>query len=97
MIDPVTSIVTVPAIVALTNLIKSLGVGGKWSALVAVALGASLALATWALTGTGWWEQISSGILIGLAAAGLYDLTPSSTPANNVTPKPRSKRGLAVG
>lgn len=84
MIDPVTSIVTVPAIVALTNLIKGLGVGGKWSALVAVALGASLALATWALTGTGWWEQVSSGILIGLAAAGLYDLAPGEAPRRAV-------------
>lgn len=78
--DAVTTIATVPAIVALTNLIKLLGVDGKWSALVAVLLGASLALASWALAGTGWWEQVSSGLLLGLAAAGLYDLTPGQAP-----------------
>lgn len=78
--DAVTTIATVPAIVALTNLVKLLGIGGKWSALVAVLLGASLALASWALAGTGWWEQLSSGLLLGLAAAGLYDLTPGEAP-----------------
>lgn len=82
--DAVTTIATVPAIVALTNLIKSLGIDGKWSALVAVLLGASLALASWALTGTGWWEQLSSGLLLGLAAAGLCDITPGEAPRRAV-------------
>lgn len=80
MIDPITSIVTVPAIVALTNLIKGLGVGGKWSALVAVLLGVSLAVAAYALAGTGWWDAASGGLLLGLAAAGLYDLAPGEAP-----------------
>lgn len=84
MIDPVTSIVTVPAIVALTNLIKGLGVGGKWSALVAVLLGVALSVAAWALAGTGWWDAASSGLLLGLAAAGLYDLAPGDTPRHAV-------------
>lgn len=78
--DPITTIATVPAIVALTNLLKSLGIGGKWSALVAVLLGVGLSVASWALAGTGWWEQASSGLLLGLAAAGLYDLTPGEEP-----------------
>lgn len=84
MIDPITSIVTVPAIVALTNLIKSLGVGGKWSALVAVLLGVSLAVADHALAGTGWWDAASSGLLLGLAAGGLYDLAPGEAPRRAV-------------
>ena len=80
MIDPITSIVTVPAIVALVNLVKGLGVGGKWSALVAVLLGVALSVASWALAGTGWWDAASGGLLLGLAAAGLYDLTPGEAP-----------------
>lgn len=78
MIDPITSIVTVPAIVALTNLAKGLGVGGKWSALVAVLLGVTLAVASHALAGTGWFDAASTGLLLGLAAAGLYDLAPEA-------------------
>lgn len=77
MIDPITSIVTVPAIVALTNLAKGLGIDGKRSALVAVMWGVSLAVADHALAGTGWWDAASSGLLLGLAAAGLYDLAPT--------------------
>lgn len=97
MIDPITSLVTVPAIVALTNLIKSLGIGGKWSALVAVALGVALSVADYALAGTGWWNAASGGLLLGLAAAGLYDLAPNGTPPSNGNPKARVKRGFAVG
>ncbi|WP_297742064.1 hypothetical protein [uncultured Tessaracoccus sp.] len=78
MIDPITSIVTVPAVVALTNLAKGLGVGGKWSALVAVLLGVTLAVAAHSLAGTGWFDAASTGLLLGLAAAGLYDLTPDA-------------------
>ena len=84
MIDPVTSIVTVPAIVALTNLIKGLGVGGKWSALVAVLLGVGLAVASYALADSGWWDAASGGLLLGLAAAGLYDLAPGEAPRRAV-------------
>ncbi len=75
-VDPITTIATVPAIVALTNLAKTLGLTGRWSALVAVLLGVALSVGTWALAGTGWWDAASSGLLLGLAAAGLYDLTP---------------------
>ena len=78
MVDPVTTVVTVPAIVALTNLTKGLGVGGKWSALVAVLLGVGLAVASHALAGTGWFDAASTGLLLGLAAAGLYDLAPDA-------------------
>ncbi|MDU7384129.1 MAG: hypothetical protein E7L06_08490 [Schaalia turicensis] len=76
--ETVITVATVPAIVALTNLVKSLGISGKWSALVAVLLGIGLSVADYALAGTGWWDAASGGLLLGLAAAGLYDLAPSA-------------------
>lgn len=78
--ETVITVATVPAIVALTNLVKSLGISGKWSALVAVLLGVGLSVASWALAGAGWWDAASGGLLLGLAAAGLYDLAPSAAP-----------------
>ena len=76
MPDPIITVATVPAIVALTNLAKSLGITGRWAALVAVVLGVALASADYALAGSGLWRAASDGLLLGLAAAGLYDLTP---------------------
>lgn len=78
MIDLVTSLATVPAIVALVNLLKGVGLTGRWSALVAVALGIGLSVATWAWADYAWWTAASSGMLLGLGAAGLYDLAPQS-------------------
>lgn len=74
--DTITTIATVPAIVALVNLGKSLGINGKASALLAVLLGVGLNYSTFAWGGTGWFEAVSQGLILGLGAAGLYDLTP---------------------
>ena len=70
------TITSVPAIVALVNLAKGLGLNGKLSALVAVVLGVGLNVATVAAAGSLIFEAASQGLLLGLAAAGLYDLTP---------------------
>lgn len=74
--DAIATIATVPAIVALVNLAKGLGLSGKWSALVAVLLGVAvnLAIALWG--STAWFESAATGLILGLGAAGLYDLTP---------------------
>lgn len=77
-LDPVLTVATVPAVVALVNLLKSLGITGRWALLAAVALGVLLSVAEYALGSYGWWEAAASGLLLGLAAAGLYDLTPGS-------------------
>ena len=74
--DAIMTIASVPAIVALVNLAKSLGLNGKLSALVAVVLGVCLNVATVAAAGSPIFEAASQGLLLGLAAAGLYDLTP---------------------
>lgn len=74
--DAIMTIASVPAIVALVNLAKSLGLNGKLSALVAVVLGVALNVATVAAAESPIFEAASQGLLLGLAAAGLYDLTP---------------------
>lgn len=70
----VLTLVSVPAILALVNLAKGLGLSGKWAALVAVVLGAGLAVAQGQLGGLPWFQDLIQGVLLGLSAAGLYDL-----------------------
>lgn len=75
MTPTVLTIVSVPGILALVNLGKRLGLSGPWSALAAVVLGVALALAAYLLADTGAWQAIQQGLILGLSAAGLYDLT----------------------
>lgn len=80
-LDPtIITLATVPAIVALTNLIKGLGVHGKWSALIAVLLGVGLT-AGGQYVEAELWNTISEGLILGLGAAGLYDVATPSTVA----------------
>lgn len=72
------TIASVPAILALVNLFKSFGVIGKWAMLLAVIFGGALFYAQFAFGESGAFKAIAEGILIGLAAAGLYDVTPNS-------------------
>lgn len=80
MIDLVSGIATLPAIVALVNAAKTAGLPSRAALLLAIALGVGLNLATWAWADYGWFTAASSGLLLGLGAAGLYDLTPSTSP-----------------
>ena len=77
--DAVTTIATVPAIVALVNLVKGLGLSGKWSALVAVLLGVAVNVAISLWGSAAWFEAAATGLILGLGAAGLYDLTPGES------------------
>ena len=54
MTPEIVTIASIPAILALTNLAKSLGLSGKISALLAVVLGIALAVAQYELAGYGW-------------------------------------------
>ena len=67
----VLTLVSVPAILALVNLAKGLGLSGKWAALVAVVLGAGLAVAQGQLGALPWFQDLIQGVLLGLSAAGL--------------------------
>ena len=83
---------TIPAILALVNLAKAFGVTGKWSALLAVVLGVGFAQADYWFGATGATATASGayvaggmGLVLGLSAAGLYDV--ASTIAGGYLPK----------
>ena len=78
MPDFITTLATVPAIVALTNLGKRLGLPSRAALLLAVLLGVGLSLAQWAWAGLGWYDAAANGLILGLGASGLYDLTPGT-------------------
>lgn len=69
-------IASVPAIVALVNLFKKVGLPDKAALLLAVALGIVLSVLQFAFSGNGYFEAAAGGLLMGLAAAGVYDLIP---------------------
>ena len=98
MSDAIITLATVPAILATVNLAKQFGVKGRWAALVAVALGVlfqeldyiTLYMADWGqIDPRQLLMQAGEGFLLGLGAAGLYDLTPSpATPASKPESEP---------
>ena len=88
MSDAIITLATVPAILATVNLAKQFGVKGRWAALAAVALGIlfqeldyiTLYMADWGqIDPRQLLMQAGEGFLLGLGAAGLYDLTPGTT------------------
>lgn len=69
-----------PAILGLVNFVKSLGVEGKLVTAISMAIGVVFYL-LYALLPAGTFQIIFNGVILGLAASGLYDL------ANMVTTK----------
>lgn len=84
--DLVTDLATIPAIVALVNLAKRLGLPVRLALVLAVVLGVALNVAVWAWADYAWFTSASSGLLLGLAAAGLYDITPTSPAPRRAAP-----------
>lgn len=80
--DMVDTVASIPAIIGLINLMKKLGLSARVAPAVAVLLGVGLMVATEYYAGTPWFDSGSTGLLMGLAAMGLFDMTH--------TPKPRS-------
>lgn len=79
-LDTVTLIATVPAILALVNLAKRFGIKDQWATLLAVVLGVLLNVADYAWHDTGWYDAATTGLILGLGAAGLYDVTNKDAP-----------------
>jgi len=77
--DVVITLASVPAILALVNLAKNLGLAGKFSALVALVLGIVFSLGDYVFTaaqqtGPGMYMAVMAGAVLGLSASGLYDV-----------------------
>ena len=77
-------LLTVPAIVALTNLAKRTGLPSRWAPLVSVLVGVAVACGDAYSTGSGYLDAAARGIILGLTASGLYDLMPGEPKANTV-------------
>lgn len=72
----ITTLATVPAVVALVTLVKNLGLRSTYLPLLAVVFGVALALydffALPGATGNAW-QAAGTGLILGLTASGLYD------------------------
>lgn len=77
-------LLTVPAIVALTNLAKRTGLPSRWAPLVSVLVGVAVACGDAYSTGAGYLDAVARGIILGLTASGLYDLMPGEPKASTV-------------
>lgn len=69
----VIALATPAAVLALVTLAKRAGLPTPLAAPLAVALGVALALADHYLAGSGGYSAAASGLLLGLAASGVYD------------------------
>lgn len=75
----VVTLATIPAVLALVNLLKGLGLVGKWSALAALVLGILISFSEYFFmtaehSTSGIYTAIASGAVLGLSASGLYDI-----------------------
>lgn len=77
-------LLTVPAIVALTNLAKRTGLPSKLAPLVSVLAGVAVACGDAYSTGSGYLDAVARGIVLGLTASGLYDLMPGDPKGSTV-------------
>lgn len=89
--DTVTALATAPAVLALVTLAKDLGVPSKVAPALAVVLGIGLSVADYSFGGTGVYAAVTSGLTLGLGAAGLYDaakIVKPEIPAPEVPERP---------
>ena len=77
-------LLTVPAIVALTNLAKRTGLPSKLAPLVSVLVGVAVACGDAYSTGAGYLDAVARGVILGLTASGLYDLMPGEPTGSTV-------------
>ena len=73
--DAALTLATAPAVLAIVNLLKGLGLGGKWPALAAVLIAVAINLGVEFLGDQPAFIATASGLILGLSAAGLYDMT----------------------
>jgi hypothetical protein len=71
----VTLLATVPAILAIVNFLKGQGLKSNLAIVAAVVLGVVLNVADYYLASSGAYQAAAQGLILGLGAAGLYDVT----------------------
>lgn len=78
--DEVITLLTAPAILALVNLFKALGMSSKLAPAAAVLIGLSLALFEF-YGSPDFVQTIERGLIVALSAAGLWDISSTSSRA----------------
>ena len=78
----IVAIATVPAVVALVELAKGLGLPARLAPLAAVLLGIGAQLLEAVTTGASLTAAVPTGLILGLTASGLWDI------AGRVRPEP---------
>ncbi|RLP08918.1 hypothetical protein [Propionibacterium australiense] len=91
MTTAITALLTVPGIIGLTSLLRRLFPGLRGNVVSALALAAAvlLTLVRWLMVRYGaepLWLQIEQAILMGLAAMGIYDITPGDSGGSGESP-----------
>lgn len=79
--DPVITLATAPAVLGLVTIAKDLGLPTRLAGLLALILGLALAGLDALLAVYTAWAWVSSGLILGLAAAGVYDTAKLAAPA----------------
>ena len=83
--DPLVTILSVPAIVAIVEVIKAFGVNGKYSLVVALAVAVALNVLNFQYGASGLYLAIIQGVLVGLSAAGVYDVAKAASTTTKVS------------
>lgn len=78
--DTLNTLLSVPAVLAIVQLGKDFGIKGKWALLAAVVVAIAVNLAAYYWSGSGAFNAVVTGLLLGLAAAGLYDAAKTAAP-----------------
>lgn len=73
--DAITTVATVPAILAIVNLLKRAGMSDKLSPFIAILLGIGINVSILYFGETEWFKAASQGLILGMSAAGVYDIS----------------------
>lgn len=79
--ETVTLVATIPAILALVTLAKRVGLPSRWAIVLAVVLGVALNVADYLWASSGAYQAAVQGLILGLSAAGLYDVAKTASPS----------------
>jgi L-lactate permease len=80
--EAITLIASVPAILALVNLAKKLGLDANLALVFSVVLGVAINVANYHFAANGTYQAAIQGLIIGLSAAGVYDASKTAGGTN---------------
>ena len=72
------------AILALVNILKGLGLPARLSPIAAIVIGSVLNVSIWAFADYGWFSAAAQGLMLALAASGVYDVSRTVSTTLNV-------------